>query len=123
MGKVFESRKTLEGMSQYRPPLCFELTGKTFELVMDTGYDYELTFINRKSLCVESNRVSFHTGINRFRFDFVFLCEWFRLYLGFSSLDFILDLGLFCCRFFGFAYSLHQFLRHLFLELLIELIE
>lgn len=37
-------------MSQYRPPLCFELTGKTFELIMDTGYDYELTFTDRKVL-------------------------------------------------------------------------
>ncbi len=41
---------TFEGMSQYRPPLCYELTGKTFELVMDTGYDYLLTFRDRKVL-------------------------------------------------------------------------
>lgn len=50
MGKNFESPKTFEGMSQYRPPLCFELTGKSLELVMDTGYDYELTFSDRKVL-------------------------------------------------------------------------
>ncbi|MBP0986110.1 MAG: MoaF N-terminal domain-containing protein [Oscillospiraceae bacterium] len=42
--------RSYEGMSQYRPPLCFELVGKTFELVMDTGYDYELTFRDRKIL-------------------------------------------------------------------------
>ena len=41
---------TFEGMSQYRPPLCFELVGKTFELVMDTGYDYEISFNDRKTL-------------------------------------------------------------------------
>ncbi len=41
---------TFEGMSQYRPPLCFELVGRTLELVMDTGYDYELTFCDRKTL-------------------------------------------------------------------------
>lgn len=39
-----------EGMSQYRPPLCFELVGKTFELVMDSGFDYELTFTDRRKL-------------------------------------------------------------------------
>ena len=36
-----------EGMSQYRPPLCFELVGKQFVLVMDDGYEYELNFISR----------------------------------------------------------------------------
>ena len=41
---------SFEGMSQYRPPLCFELVGKTFELVMDTGYDYEISFTDRKTL-------------------------------------------------------------------------
>ena len=44
------SPKTYEGMSQYRPPLCFELVGKTFELVMDTGYEYDMSFIDRKTL-------------------------------------------------------------------------
>jgi len=41
---------TFEGMSQYRLPLCYELVGKTFELVMDNGYDYELKFPDRKTL-------------------------------------------------------------------------
>ena len=41
---------TFEGMSQYRPPLNFELTGRKFELVMDDGYDYELEFADRKTL-------------------------------------------------------------------------
>ena len=27
--------KTFEGLSQYRPPLCYELTGKSYTLVMD----------------------------------------------------------------------------------------
>ncbi|MBQ2086006.1 MAG: MoaF N-terminal domain-containing protein [Oscillospiraceae bacterium] len=49
--------KTFEGMSQYRPPLCFELVGKTLELVMDTGYDYEITFKDRKVLsCGEKGK-------------------------------------------------------------------
>jgi len=39
-----------EGMSQYRPPLCFELVGRTLELVMDSGHDYEITFSDRRTL-------------------------------------------------------------------------
>ena len=35
---------TFEGLSQYCPPRCFELTGRTLKLVMDNGYDYELVF-------------------------------------------------------------------------------
>jgi len=42
--------KAYEGLSAYRPPLCFELVGQTLELVMDTGFDYELRFIDRKRL-------------------------------------------------------------------------
>ena len=42
--------KTYEGMSQYRPPLCFELVGKRFELVMDDGFEYVLDFACRKTL-------------------------------------------------------------------------
>ncbi len=42
--------KTYEGMSQYRPPLCFELTGREFALVMDNGYDYILRFSDREKL-------------------------------------------------------------------------
>lgn len=48
--KELDSPASFEGMSQYRPPLCFELVGKTFELVMDTGYDYDLSFRNKKVL-------------------------------------------------------------------------
>ncbi len=47
-GKVSPAK--YEGMSQYRPPLCFELTGKTFELYMDDGYDCTVTFTDRKTL-------------------------------------------------------------------------
>ena len=48
--KVVPKPKQFEGMSQYRPPLCFELVGKTLELVLDNGYDYILKFTNRKTL-------------------------------------------------------------------------
>ncbi len=34
--------KKYEGISQYRPPLNYELSGQRFELVMDDGYDYFL---------------------------------------------------------------------------------
>ena len=37
-------------LDKYRPPLCYELAGKTFELVMDNGYDYELKFIDGEKL-------------------------------------------------------------------------
>lgn len=42
--------KRFEGMSQYRPPLCYELVGRTLELVMDTGRDYVITFSDRQRL-------------------------------------------------------------------------
>ena len=48
--KELPKPKTYEGMSQYRPPLCFELAGKRFELVMDDGYEYLLSFKDRKTL-------------------------------------------------------------------------
>ena len=48
--KELPKAKQYEGMSQYRPPLCFELVGMSFELVMDNGYDYEVSFINRNQL-------------------------------------------------------------------------
>ena len=48
--KELPKPKQYEGMSQYRPPLCFELVGKKFELVLDNGYDYELSFTDRKNL-------------------------------------------------------------------------
>ena len=39
-----------EGLSIFRPPLCFELAGKSFELVMDDGYDKNLIFQDDKTL-------------------------------------------------------------------------
>ena len=39
-----------EGMSIFRPPLCFELTGRQFRLVMDDGYDADLIFLDRETL-------------------------------------------------------------------------
>jgi hypothetical protein len=39
-----------EGLSIFRPPLCYELTGKTFELVMDDGYDKKLEFVDDETL-------------------------------------------------------------------------
>lgn len=48
--KELPKPKEYEGMSQYRPPLNYELVGKSFELVMDTGYVYALTFLDRVTL-------------------------------------------------------------------------
>jgi hypothetical protein len=48
--KELPKAKQYEGMSQYRPPLSYELVGRSIELVMDSGYDYELIFKNRKTL-------------------------------------------------------------------------
>ncbi len=42
--------KQFEGMSQFRPPLCYELVGRKFDLVMDDGYDYTLEFLDREKL-------------------------------------------------------------------------
>ena len=50
MKKVSVSPGKFEGMSQYRPPLNFELVGRSFELIMDDGYDYILEFADRKKL-------------------------------------------------------------------------
>ena len=47
---VFVPPKIFEGVSQYRPPLNFELVGKKLDLVMDDGYDCTLDFVNRKTL-------------------------------------------------------------------------
>ena len=41
---------TFEGLSIFRPPLVYELSGKRFELVMDDGYDRTLDFIDNKTL-------------------------------------------------------------------------
>lgn len=37
-------------IDQYTPPLCFELAGQRFELIMDDGYDYILNFIDKKTV-------------------------------------------------------------------------
>lgn len=42
--------KAFEGMSQYKAPLCYELAGKRFEICLDNGYDYEIRFLDRKTL-------------------------------------------------------------------------
>ena len=39
-----------EGMSIFRPPLVYELTGRRFTLVFDDGYDRTLVFKDRKTL-------------------------------------------------------------------------
>ena len=38
------------GNSMYRRPLCYELAGKTFQLVMDTGNDYLIHFVSGEKL-------------------------------------------------------------------------
>jgi len=48
--KELPKAKKYEGVSQYCPPLNFELVGKSFELVMDSGYDYEMKFVSREKL-------------------------------------------------------------------------
>lgn len=35
---------SFEGLSQYCPPRCFELAGRSLRLVMDNGYDYRVKF-------------------------------------------------------------------------------
>ena len=37
-------------IDQYAPPLCFELAGKQFCLIMDDGYDFDLHFIDGHTL-------------------------------------------------------------------------
>ena len=37
-------------LSIFRPPLCFELTGRQFTLVFDDGYDRKLVFKDRKTI-------------------------------------------------------------------------
>ena len=39
-----------EGLSQYREPLCFELNGKKFDLVMDNGDDYSIYFLSESKI-------------------------------------------------------------------------
>ncbi len=38
-------------MAAYRPPMCFELVGQKFDLVMDDGYEYSVEFTGRDTLC------------------------------------------------------------------------
>lgn len=45
--KELPKAKEYEGMSQYRPPLCFEQVGWQMELCLDNGYDYEIRFADR----------------------------------------------------------------------------
>ncbi len=50
-----ENKKVLapdkfEGMSIFCPPLCCELAGRSFKLVMEDGYDYAVKFIDGKKL-------------------------------------------------------------------------
>lgn len=54
MGKV---NRKFPGLSQYRGPLCYELAGKTFRLVMDNGKAFSLDFPDEKRLrwCEEGN--------------------------------------------------------------------
>ena len=47
MGKV---NRKFPGLSQYRGPLCYELAGKTFRLVMDNGKVFSLDFPDEKRL-------------------------------------------------------------------------
>ena len=47
MGKV---NRKFPGLSQYRGPLCYELAGKQFRLVMDDGKVFSLDFPDEKSL-------------------------------------------------------------------------
>lgn len=37
-------------IEQYCPPLCFELTGQRYELVMDDGFDFILNFVDEKTV-------------------------------------------------------------------------
>ena len=39
-----------EGLSQYRGPFNFELSGKAFSLAMDNGYDYLINFVDGENL-------------------------------------------------------------------------
>ena len=42
-----------EGLTTFRPPLCYELTGRSFVLVMDDGYTHILKFADRKTLTLK----------------------------------------------------------------------
>jgi Molybdenum cofactor biosynthesis protein F. len=46
-----------EGLSQYRPPLCFELAGRTLDMVFDDGNEYYVDFLDGQTLSYRINRV------------------------------------------------------------------
>lgn len=48
---VTNGQPSYEGLSQYRPPLNYELAGRTFILSMDNGYDYTLEFTDGETVC------------------------------------------------------------------------
>ena len=39
-----------KSITQYRPPLCYELAGKSFTFLMDDGFDYGLTVLDETTL-------------------------------------------------------------------------
>lgn len=65
MDKKMIEPKKFEGMSIYRPPLCHELAGRTFELAMDSGFDYCLKVKDRETLCFHKVR----DAEKQYRFD------------------------------------------------------
>ena len=64
MGKV---NRKFPGLSQYRGPLCYELAGKTFRLVMDNGKVFSLDFPDEKRLrwCEEHPDRDLLLGVDR----------------------------------------------------------
>ena len=62
--KELPKPKTYEGMSQYRPPLCFEFVGKDLTLVMDDGFDYQLKFLDREKLMY--GRIGENTAVYKY---------------------------------------------------------
>ena len=50
MEKKILRPKEYEGMSIFRPPLCYELVGRSFDFVMDGGDDIALTITGKQEL-------------------------------------------------------------------------
>ena len=48
LGKFISEGK--KSIAQYRPPLSYELVGRRYNFLMDDGYDYQLSFIDEKTL-------------------------------------------------------------------------
>jgi len=44
------SAENKKSITQYRPPLCYELVGKSFTFLMDDGFDYGLSFADEKNV-------------------------------------------------------------------------